>query len=466
MKNIKKFASLLLALVMIFAMSVTAFAANDGSITITNATSGQDYKAFKLFDATVGDNGAISYTGTIPASLDAYFQQDSAGNITAKEAAKNGDSLSADAVTAMKAWAATQTNAAGEVTATGTTATISNLPYGYYVVTTTLGSAVSVNSTNPNAIITDKNDAPTIDKEVKEDSTNTYGDSNSAEIGQIVEYKTTVHAKKGAVKYVVHDTMDAGLSFNNNVAIAGLTAGTDYTVVTSGLTDGDTFEIRFTESYLNSITADTDIVITYTATLNEGAKISTQSNDNKTKLSYSNKEGTETEYKTTKTYTFTFDLVKTDGDKKLLSGATFNLFSDAECTQAVKLVAVEGGYRLANGNEEGAVTDIPVTNGKVKIVGVDSDAQTHYYLKEKEAPAGYNKIDTVITVDMTAGQNNNATITAENVWTAGGAQVTNNKGTVLPSTGGMGTTIFYVVGSILVIAAGVLLVTKRRMKAE
>ena len=164
MKHARKLASLLLALVMVFALAVTAFAQDvtgtggAGSITISNAAKGETYAIYKLFDATVSaDNTSIAYTGTIPTSLSDYFTADKNGYISATDLAKNGENMSDGLKAALKTWAEGATKTAG-ATSDGSALNFNGLAYGYYVVTTTQGNQViSVDSTMPNAIIVDKN---------------------------------------------------------------------------------------------------------------------------------------------------------------------------------------------------------------------------------------------------------------------------------------------------------------------
>ena len=164
MKHARKLASLLLALVMVFALATTAFAQDvtvadgKGSITISNAAKGETYTIYKLFDATVSaDNTSIAYTGTIPTSLSDYFTADANGYISATGAAKDGENMSDGLKAALQAWVADATKTA-DATSDGSALNFKGLEYGYYVVTTTQGNqAISVDSTMPNAIIVDKN---------------------------------------------------------------------------------------------------------------------------------------------------------------------------------------------------------------------------------------------------------------------------------------------------------------------
>ena len=477
----KKIASLLLALAMVLAMTVTASAAQEGSltggsITINDAVPGETYNIYQLLylESYNADTNAYSYKANSAweswlKTQTAYVSFDDQGYVTwvenadpaafAKLAQAQAATMTADGTAVAPAAAEGKTYS---------TVTFSDLKLGYYLVDTSLGALCSLDTTNPNAVMEEKNEVPTIDKQVKEDSTGSWGDENTAQIGDTVEFETTIHAKKGAQNYVLHDKMSEGLTLNPEsisvkVGETALTSGTDYTVVTSGLTDDCDFHIVFTQAYLDGISANTDIVVSYTAVLNDKAVISTDANTNRTKLGYGDKS--ETQWDETKTYTFKFDVVKTDSDKKLLTGAKFELYDAQTGGNKIALVKESDGvYRVATDAEKNAEDFVSavIEAGTATVKGLDAD--TTYWLEEIEAPAGYNKLPERVEVAIVGG-NLSTTFEGTGVYedTMGGVQITNKSGTELPSTGGMGTTIFYVIGSILVVAAGVLLVTRKRM---
>ena len=462
MKQLKKIASLVLALAMALALAIPAFAAGTNSITVNGAQKGETYKLYKMLDLIVNEaQTAYSYTVntawndffTTGAGKD-YVDIDTQGYVTWK----TGKDTAADMEAFGKAAAAAGSGKTVVATQTPTadgSFTFENLDAGYYLITSSNGTLAIVDTTptNPAATVNEKNPDHTLDKQVQEDSTSAWGTENSAQIGDTVNFKTTITVKKGAKNVVMHDKMEDGLTFSgaDSVAIAGLTKGTDYTVVVSTteapLTDACTFEIHFTQTYLDSLTADTTLTVTYSAVLNENADI-TAGEKNDAKLTWG--DASNTEWSETVTKTYQFDVLKyavNDTEKNPLAGATFQL-KDASGT-VVKLVKVsDTEYRVANGNETGAVDSFTtVASGKIVIKGVDLDK---YTLVETAAPAGYNKLN----------QNKEFTVTADQTLTV---EIPNNSGTELPSTGGIGTTIFYVVGGILVIGAGVVLVTKKRM---
>ena len=500
MKHIKKFVSLLLTLVMVLAMAGTTFAAQEGpldggSITINDAVPGQTYNAYQIlylesYSHTKDEQGNITATGAYAYKANnawkawlktqtSYVTVDDQGYVTwvkgadvaefAKlaqaEATKTGSTITPDA---------TATALPAAEGATYSTVTFSDLKLGYYLVDTTLGSLCSLDTTKPSVVMEEKNEVPVPDKTVKEDSTGNYGESNTAQIGDTVEFKTVIHAKKGAQNYVLHDQMEEGLTLDQNsitvkVGETELSKGTHYTVdfnVPCQDENGNDaicdFEITFTNSYLSTITRDTEIVVTYTAVLNKDAEIADDTNNNDTKLDYG--DNSHSEWDTTTTKTFMFDIIKTDSNGKVLNGAKFELYDAQTEGNKIDLVKVSDGvYRVATATEKNAngFTSAVIEAGKATVKGLDAD--TTYWLEETEAPAGYNKLSGRVKVEI---KNSNLTTTMNgNTWQENdsGVHIINNTGAELPSTGGMGTTIFYIIGSVLVLAAVVLLIVRKRM---
>ena len=245
-----------------------------------------------------------------------------------------------------------------------------SLPTGYYLINTTVGTLCALDTTNDTIVIDDKNVQPTIDKTVK-NGTGDYVKSNDASIGDKVEYKVVIYAKKGATGYVLTDTMTEGLTFNNDIAITDdnnktLTSGIDYTMTsavdsTTGVT---TITVTFKPDYLNTLTNDsTDITVTYSATLNKDAVVYNGTNKNTAKLKYGHDAKTTTSE--TDTYTYMFDLVKTDSTNKLLADAKFKLYDSSEGGNVINLVADgDNAYRVAVNGEAGVEI---VTNAASKI---------------------------------------------------------------------------------------------------
>lgn len=493
----KKFSAILLALVLVLAMSATAFAQSvdsskggAGTITISNASKGETYKVYKLFDATVNADGtSIAYTGEIPDSLAAYFEKNTAtGSITAKDAAKNGDKLSDGAIAALKAWAETQTADATAVS-DGSALTFTNLQYGYYVVTTTQGEAtISVDSTTPNATIVDKNTtAPVTNPEKK-------ADGESYQIGDTITYTVSFgtanfvgegeDAKK-ITSYTIHDTLPEFLS---NVTVTKITIGGAEYKVNDEVPQfvGGSITIPWVDAQNDSLYKNgATIVITYTATVTDKVAINGEGNKNNVTISYTDeKNNTHTYEKTISStvYSYAFALKKVNEKGEPLAGAEFELPFYVKATPDT-----DGAYVYA-GTDAGEGLTNKVTTPADGVIIVKGVKNTQYTITETKAPNGYNKLAAPVTVTpvKTGATTTNTTIyldengnvvgTAEESKTtviissgkisATAVAVLNKTGSELPSTGGMGTTIFYVVGGLMMAAAVVILVAKKKVSAE
>lgn len=465
-KTFKKLFAALLAAALVLAMAVPAFAvtnATKGSIKIDGTVSGETYTIYKLFNLDSYDAESNTYSYTVESDWEGFFKTGAGGNYITLDgqnhptwnAAKSQDSDKADFAKLALKWATeNKVSAAAESqTSTGSDVIFSHLDLGYYLVDSSLGALCGLNTTNPDVTITEKNGQPTIEKQVK--NGDTWGTTNDAKIGDTVEYKVEIKVADGAQKYTVTDTMSKGLTFNNSSlkVTANDAVTTDYTLTST--TNG--FTLVLPETYVSTLTKGTTIIVTYNATLNKDAVIDGDGNANEVKLSYGNHQNTVPSKVTTKSYQF--DLVKVDGTtNKLLDGAEFELADGETKLSFVKDTA--GNYRVATTGDEGATTTITVKNGKVNIYGL---AGKTYTLTETKAPDGYNKLVTSETVNLADGSKTHATI-VDSVYKDGGVVVENHAGTVLPSTGGMGTTLFYVIGGGLMVAAVVLLVTKKRME--
>lgn len=475
MKMFKKLAGLLLAMIMVFSMSTVTFAVkgtndNSGSITINDAVKGHTYNAYQILVLESYNTDAKAYAYKANSAWEVWLKEqnqyvsiDKQGYVTWVE----GADAAAFAKAALAHATATGIKPDATKTADGTAVSFTDLNLGYYLIDTTLGTLCSLDTTTPDVTMEEKNEVPSQEKEVQEDSNGSWGDENTAEIGDTVNYRTTINAKKGAQGYVLHDVMSAGLTLDqDSIEAAGLTKGQDensgdYHVVTTGLSDGCTFEVVFHQSYLDTITANTDIVVTYSAVVNENAAVSPSENPNKTTLKYGEYSKFETVPSETITYTFKVDVVKTDGDDKLLDGARFKLYDAKTGGNEIALVKVSDGvYRLAKEGKDG-VEYITTVRGQLKIKGFD--ANTNYYLEETKAPDGYNKL--AERVKIAVKEANLEASVSNDTWQSGGVHIVNKTGSLIPSTGGMGTTIFYIIGGVLVAAAGIFFVIRRRVSA-
>ncbi|MBQ9664379.1 MAG: LPXTG cell wall anchor domain-containing protein [Oscillospiraceae bacterium] len=492
-----------------FAQTVGTANAEKGSITISNAAKGETYKIFKLFNASVtaNEDGAIAYTGTIPTSLADYFEADSAGNISAKEAAfKTGSTteLSDEAIAALETWAEGQT-ATAEAVSDGSELVFAGIDFGYYVITTTQGeNAISVDSTNRNVTVVDKNttEPNLVSKEVDDD--NVY-------IGQTVEYTVVFNTSnfngagadaKRIVSYTITDTLP---EFLTDVTVTSIKVDNDANVETTEDQTAIT-TVQFNEDgeitipWVNEAKTDSlykngaAIIITYTAVVTDKAAIDGAGNTNTVTLKWTDEDNEETEDEdevSETIFTYALAIKKVDDKGVNLAGAVF------EFPFYVKKTAdTDGAYiyafatlpeTFAEGDSAENYTNSITTpdSGEITIKGLESG--TAVSITETEAPDGFNKLTAPVSVTpvktsetttsktwkIKDGQvvedsvetDISTTYTNENL-AATPIVVINKTGVELPSTGGIGTTIFYVVGSIMVVAAGVLLITKKRMSRE
>lgn len=497
MKRTRKLASLLLALVMVFALATTAFAQDvpgsggTGSITISNAAKGETYTIYKLFDATVNaDGSSIAYTGDIPESLSEYFEKDANGYISATPAAKNGENMSDRLKAALKTWTI-NAPATSSVVSDGSALNFNGLFFGYYVVTTSQGDQViSVDSTMPNVTIVDKNSSTPKDLSKTASSDNvSIGDT----VTYTVSFKTSNYYGAGEnakeiVSYTIEDTLP---EFLTGVNVTSIIVDNDGDNTTTGDQANVTAQfanrkivIDWYDETNNQFLYDNGatVTITYTAVVTDTAAIDGNGNTNKVTVTWTTKNGEppvpgKLEQEET-IFTYAIALKKVNNEGKALPGAVFQFPFYVKST-----ADANGAYIYAGTTEgEGLTNQITTPDGGVIVVkGVKTGS---YEITEVKAPDGYNKLTAPVTVEAVK---TNSTSTHTTVYldkdgnvvdvsakvtevkvdidtiAATALVVVNKAGTELPSTGGMGTTIFYVLGAVLVVGAGVLLVTKKRM---
>ena len=490
MKHMKRFVALLAALALVLAMAVPAFAdegtgaatPETGTITINNTVDGTKYEVYRIFDLESYDKDAGKYSYKLNANWKnagfasfagaaEYFTINANDYVEWKTDKQNDGAGFAQLA---KKFLADHTDLEkdGGATATGDTAKVVNLQLGYYLINTSLGSLCALNTTDPDATLDEKNGVPDVDKKIVENGTQTS--ENNAKIGDKVNYQTTITAKRGNTNYVLHDKMSEGLTYNADAAVYekdGTTALDTAYYTIAPADDGCAFHVNFTEKFVNYVNAtctsasdNVTVVVKYSATLNEKAKVATTPTDgtnvntNKAKLQYNN--GSYSEEKTTTTRTYEFDLIKYNSAGQLLDGAEFELHDG---DTALKFVYDETTKTYTVSNATGASKTIAAHGGKVTIKGLKN---TTYTLKETKAPKGYNQIKNGVPVDLTQGsiKTTHTSGTTYNNTTDGGYGVLNNAGTTLPGTGGIGTTIFYLIGGGLMVAAAVLLIAKKRME--
>ncbi len=498
----KKLVSIILALMLVASLSLTAFAAGEvGSITINGVSADNTYEIYKILDLESYDKTSGAYSYTVNAAWSAYFATAEAKDYVAVNADGYaswiaGDDDSVVAAFAQKALAYAKANGiapvkttknAGDMTLAGNIGKFENLSLGWYLVDSSAGALCGLTTTDPDASINAKNHTPTIDKQVQEDLTGMWGDVNTADIGQIVKFMSIIHVAAGSENYVLHDKMAEGLTFEQDLTdsanLRGVTQivhvnslgaedildiNVDYTVKTAAFDDDCTFEVEFSDELIATLKPNDRIIVYYNAMLNRNALIN-DDNTNESWLEYG--EDKYTTHDQTKTHTFSIDIVKTDSSNQLIDGAKFRIYDAAVGGNEIAVVPLmenddvtpvldENGnpmYRRARADEEGV--EILVADGQVTVVGFDNGV---YYLEETAAPAGYNKLTS--RKEFTIADASLDAVYNDGIYSTGsGVHVVNKTGSMLPETGGTGTILFIAFGALVVMGAGVLLVTKKRM---
>lgn len=500
MKYMKKLMTLLAVLTLALAMAVPAFAETTTptkyTITINNGTG--NYAAYQIFKGDLHEKtlSNIEWGDNVTDEGRTKFGNaaDKAKTITTEADAK------AFAVEVAKYLT---DPAAG----TGTDSITVSGP-GYYLIKNTSVGEGEVFTDYILRVVGDvkvnpKSGKPTLDKQIRHNETGVWGVVGDNQIGDTVEFRTltTVPIVSGYTQYtyVIHDEMSAGLTSN-------VRSNEDVTIKVNDETvlDKNYYTVTVDEVNTNKFTVTVDVLNAikdgkmvegntlytyYTGILNEKAKVYNDGKqDNKAYLEYSNNPHdhattNSTPVKVVYDWTFKMGVKKVDGaDGTPLTDAKFVLSKEKNCDLGAigddgqphnteNLISLiknsDGSYTVAPAGYNGSVVNV-ITAGDITINGLD-DA-TVYYLYETKAPAGYNRLTAAVRFEITAtysdaGDNcTSVTATVNNdVQSSVSVNVKNNKGSTLPSTGGIGTTLFYVIGGVLMAVAAVLLVTKKRM---
>ena len=497
-KAMKKLMAALLAVAMVCAMAVPAFAAEgathssssiDGQITIKNAVANQTYKIYRILDLQYnGTANSFRYVkntkwGTFVDEQTAYLAVDETTGVVTW---KNGVSTENDGAPIKDLAEAagryvkdqgTALTADGSEVATSSTVTFDRLPLGWYLVVSDLtnDAICSIDTTAKSVIIREKNGAPTVEKEV-EYASGSWGQGNDGNVGDTVNFHTTINVTDGnPTNYVLHDKMSKGLTFKTGSIVVKKNDAifTEYTVETPS--DDCTFEIKFKDGFLQP---NDTVVVTYSATINSDAVVGTVGNDNDTWLKYG--DHGESNHGKTKTYTWSFNIFKyfTDSNNAMqyLANVEFVLYRKDNTANKTEYAQFDSNNKLTGWTATESEAGKLKTNA-TSIVGVEGlDAGT-YFLKETATPVGFNSLTSDVEVRITSSCNTltNATYTvqykmvndedfADTDEEEKVVPIENNRGTTLPGTGGIGTTIFYVIGGGLMAVAAILLITKKRME--
>lgn len=593
----KKFLSVLMALTLVLSMGVlSVFAENTGSITITNATIDETYSVYKIFDASIKlaangeDAEAVAYSiETDNQFFEALFGADgkqensffvynvNTGSVTKKEGVNDSELIKylTDLVKN-----GTYTHDADPITAQSKTVLFDDLDYGYYLITSTLGTTVTINSNTPDVEVIDKNQepAPDFDKQVQvgvdEDGNPIWADANSADIGAKITYKisftaTNYEGDKKIKHYQIHDEKGDAIwaeFYSIKVVVDGVELKKGYYLSQGGLnTDGweylgdwsdvaeadrdrndadwylvhtgyDTFRITipwlenhdladvtnnagevtaysltYPENADSKFASPVEVEIIYDCTIEAGASIGSTSHGNrfnKANASWTSEHETgSTPPDEVVTYVYGIGLQKDDSATgQNLAGAKFRIYKDKDCTVPVYVIPtdIDGVYIVDSLNTYGeeisgshSVTSrelyadylaeylgtniqdnyvVSQINGKLAILGLEAGK---YYLKEVEAPSGYNAL--TLPVELEAGVGNRPFsifadehgnvadiqqtdgVHTEKIYDLTHTVVHNSKGVELPSTGGEGTFWLITIGTLVAIGFAVFLITHKKM---
>ena len=512
MKRMKKIMAVLLAAIMTMAMAVTALAAEGASGTNTLTVNvkdgqnlnGQTINLYKLFDVTESNSGettnyaytvntATGYKDAIKSALGTSFtgttdEEYAAAVLALKDTEgavqKFANDFTADALT--KNLSATATS--GKITedSNKTSYTFNNLTAGYYLVYVTGGKEIQ------SSLVTVDENTNTVNLKTEAPSITKKADKDTVSIGQVVKYTVTgsIPDTTGYDQYVykIHDELTKGLDFVNDAngtACEGNSVKVTVAFTDTSLTVGGTTPTTATLDTANNRKMSLDLsewvrdnqankgkefTVTYYAKVNKDAEVT---NNNKASLEYGNNpdDTTTTTPSEAKTNTYSLDINKIKkGSEEKLAGAKFSLYtSEADAKNgenAIKVSGSNGNYVVDPASENTVFESVASIDGKNYNLHVNGLAAGDYWLVETEAPAGYNKLTAPIKVTITKTGDTEWTVSKDGVEESDKIiDIENSTGSLLPSTGGMGTIIFAVIAAILVLGVAVSFIRDKRKNA-
>lgn len=462
MSNVKKMLGVLMAAMLCFALTpIAAFAdeAAGGSIEINNAIKDETYSVYKILDLESYNEPARAYSYTVDKAWKSFFEaaeQKNLGIEVNKQSYvswEGANSLPASdiAAFAQRALAYAKANKISPTkteTATSEVVSFTGLALGYYLLDSSMGTICSLDTTNPEVTVKEKNDKPTIEKQVQENPTGGWGDRNDASIGDTVNFRSFITCQPGTVDYVFTDTMSEGLTLEPRSIVVAGPAGKDLNPQITPDVAAGTIVITFDDDEIAAIAGSRDeanrdnvITITYSATLNNMAVVAGNGNDNTVELAYKSdpNDTSRKDNDDTKTFTWGMPVFKYTGD-------------DPE--NGTPLAGAE--FTLTDANDKVKASVTTNETGRFEVKGLDEGT---YTLTEDKAPDGYNKLAGPLSIYI----NHEGQIFIDGDKNAVNVvNVQNLTGLELPSTGGIGTTIFYIVGGILVVGAIAFLIVRRR----
>lgn len=503
MKLAKRFLTAGVALALTLGLNIPAFAA---TITVDNAVDGETYTAYKLFDVTHGA-GADSVLNNDDDTYAYYTSSETLKNalaganagLTFKQAEGTGNwYVSGDVNAATLAayintnWDSTFKNlltAAGTGTASNSMASINiGDQTGYFFVDSSLGSLCILKTADANVTVEEKNSLPSITKTVQEDSTGAYGETATID-GEVdtINYKLTVNTGTGYAglgngvdsDYTITDVLPEGIAYNENtVAISDWTKDTDYTV--SYAADTRTLTIVLKASKLATLGQSAAIEITYNADAKDDDENLAVATEHKNTVTLTYKSQTMTDEAVVKTYDLgttaegTSAITKVDGSEtpvklqgvKFVLSKTVTVPAEGEGEPTTKTVYATFTNNYLTGwvdSQDDATELVTDNSGNIKAYGLDADT---YILTETETLPGYNLLNDTITVVIDENGNETYKLTSSTDEAKDQIEIVNEAGSQLPTTGGMGTTVLYIAGAVLVLGAGITLVVRRRMNSD